>query len=761
MNLFEQEGRAMRARFGSLGFCFLFGLAACKGTVTPGSVDGGPDYAAMCDNAQQAKSSSSCQLTLGQPLSNVAPTGGRYITTPSQADWYSFTTPSNADGRTLLHFNGGYSAAQTAVNFEASIVNSNAIEVLSSGADSHAQAPPSLVDLIVQFTQPSTQLFVRVQDAPANPQAPQIDLVHPYNLTVSALEDPDTNEPNNSPDSGTPVVLSASGGVQSGSAQGYISYPGDVDYFSINVPNPGQILYFHLGMTNVGGVTRPPYYQLAYTLYGPNGLAVSEGHVPYDILNPDGGPYGELATARLTVPGTYYLALQQWTDATITNLAGDLGYEYNLNVELLPNSLDPYEPNDSVATASPSPVMSPGSTYAFTGGRVSYVGDEDYYQVKVSAGTGQLLHYKLTKGGGASARFPALPSTNSTGHEVRAFTVESNYTTCVQDCPFTADPNNQAFTQSWMGAIGTLCAGSVTDAGTTPPMCLFADRTEADNFFPGWDNMEGEIPIPAYASSVILLVHANEDVWADDAPYTLQVDVWPDQVASPTSATLTSSGFDTPPYGLAPPPAGLQAFSGSVSAGYGILLDWYDNFNQAFSGLPLNGPLQGLRAPADFDRVLEADTFTLNTPAAAGGDVTWQLAWTFNSPDVNNPPFGLALNVQLCDTATPPNCTNKGTLQDIQSPISSWWNDPTPAVPYTDIKGTGTITVEANASPCICAPAGTGKILVTVIAGDKVAYGNGIGNYTVYAGLASYPQPSCPGPSTDGGVGGCQMTNGL
>ena len=56
---------------------------------------------------------------------------------------------------------------------------------------------------------------------------------NPYFITACTQDDPDVNEPNDSPDAGgTQIPLAPSGMVLSGMSQGYLATDGDVSFIA-------------------------------------------------------------------------------------------------------------------------------------------------------------------------------------------------------------------------------------------------------------------------------------------------------------------------------------------------------------------------------------------------------------------------------------------------------------------------------------------------------------------------------------------------
>lgn len=713
--------------------------AGCKGGSAAATDGGGsvhvnpPD---LCNSRQKAASTPACQLALGKPLSTLAPTGGRYLSVARQQDWYSLQTPPTADGRTLLHVSGGYSAPNTAVNMELDVVNPDGGIFLLTATDAHGQGPPGVIDLVTPFASPSTALFLTVEDSPADPHQPQTDVVHPYDLTANVLQDPDVNEPNNTLATATEVTLTSQGGLLAGSQRGYVSYPGDVDYFKVTVPaGQPQILFMHLGMTQVdASVTRAPNVQLSYQLTDANQVPLSGSHVPNRFAAVS------LGTARLVPAGTYYLVVQQWTDVNVTTLAGDLAYRYDLQVQVMPD-LDPT--GRSVSQATGVTLSAVGSPISATG-RLAFVGASHYFKVTVPPGANHVLHYAMSLSGTPSRFASAL--SGSGAHELRAFKLEPDFTTCQVDCV----PNPDPTLSYWASGIQQACMASSGDGGTaTPSLCLRSSRTESP-FFPNLRNLEGVLPVPAMGDTVLFLAHANSDNWADDVPYTVSFDLRsdPSPSASPVSLPLGTT----------------RTLTGSVAAGFGRLYQYTAQFPDAGGSLP------GVRAPGDYDEYVESPTFELDIPLPGSKpyDQSWALQWTVpNLPD-GGKPYELTVAPKFCDNALDSTCArgvglpNDAVLADIQNPIGVWWMKTfyTLDVPYSLVHAVAQDTITARPYQCLCLRpewVQAGKIFLTISAADKNSYD--LGTFSLQTSLQPYPTPGSF--TLDGGTVICPLPQHL
>ncbi|HSP78358.1 MAG TPA: cell-cell cohesion protein MtsF, partial [Myxococcaceae bacterium] len=198
-------------------------LAACP-SPGPGSPDAGsqeiPD---LCDTAEEALTSSECELVLGATLE-------RYISVPGDKDWYSVRMPATLGPRALLRVQAGYAVQSTAVNLSVSLLREDGQQAVAERqVDAHGQGAPRPVEIIIPFSEPGARLLLLLGDEPAIPSRPAFDTRAPYFLKVEVLENPDANEPNDT--TPTPLALADQGGVLLGSATGYLATKGDVDQF--------------------------------------------------------------------------------------------------------------------------------------------------------------------------------------------------------------------------------------------------------------------------------------------------------------------------------------------------------------------------------------------------------------------------------------------------------------------------------------------------------------------------------------------------
>jgi hypothetical protein len=112
----------------------------------------------------------------------------------------------------------------------------------------------------------NNDIFLLVQDDTGR----KVDNLSPYSIFVEVVTDPDSNEPNDTPATATPITLSSSGGGVQGSNGGFLATPGDVDYFSIVAANPNSVMWIHVVQDcTITTCPAPHAYRLEYFLRSP------------------------------------------------------------------------------------------------------------------------------------------------------------------------------------------------------------------------------------------------------------------------------------------------------------------------------------------------------------------------------------------------------------------------------------------------------------------------------------------------------------
>ncbi len=683
-----------------------------------------------CNSKDEALSSADCSLTLGTRreafITSLADGG-------ADQDWYSATLPSNLTARSLLHVNAGYSVPQTAVNFQVNVLDEAGKISLVTGVDAHGAAAPKPVDLILPYDKSGSKILVLVGDQGQGPQV-RVDNRNPYHVMVEVIDNPDVNEPNDT--SATAIPLAPSGGLSTGAASGWLSTTDDVDRFSFQVGSGGrQIIYLHV--STAAGLTNPPLpYLLGYTLFDPTGTPVSEGHMDKAFAQVD------LSTARLAAsPGTYTLAIAGFKPSGSTlPVKGDLRPEskYSVDVRLMPD-VDTTEPNDTKATARVK-TMSLGGTQTIAG-RLSYVGDEEWFQLNVPASSQETALRYAFHAGTTGGRFPptfSIPSRNLriTTDVTGGANAQDNQVQCKTNatvCPkgYEADIGKQQLVESVCMSL----------AG---PQCLWSERLE-DSRFARQKNLVGAIPVPARSGSTsYFLMFRDQGVglnkYADDLDYTLEV-TWEPKPADATASPVSLG-------------ASTAEVTGHLSYGHGRLLEPFD----VNSGT-------GVRGPDDYDAVqTETDPWTFDLPGT--GDQGWSVSWALDVPDGGTtPPADVTLELAFCNGA-PGSCTTiKRVMAYSADPLTPWYlpqSFANASTLFTRTASPGQVTVTAQPIGCWCVPAAfaaSGSFGVNVGAVNRLT--NDPLTYHLRQALSAYPTSytgdggvtiSCPS-SADAGCG--------
>jgi hypothetical protein len=732
----------------------------------PDEPDGGPQTVTdPCTSKEEALSLAECELVLD------AQTQG-YISFAGDQDWYSIRVPATANPRTLLRITSGYLAQSTAVNLAVSLLREDGQEALARKVDNHGQGAPRPVEIILPFSEPNARLLVLLADEPATPSRPQFDARSPYFVKVEVLDNPDTNEPNDT--QATPLTLQAQGPVQVATASGYLATTDDVDRFSFNVP-ANKVAYLRLFAQEL---RPPPPYRLSYKLLRPDGTAEAEGQVPNSSVAAD------LATARrVKTAGTWTLMVQGYKVANDPNpVQGDLRLQYNVEVRIL-DEQDPQDlngDNDIIDRALVRTIgASPGSSTTFSG-RIGSVPDADWYGVDVPASTQPtVLYFRLAQSAG-SGRFPPLPG--FVDRQVRVFTQVTQgpalpdwRVACVSDatvCPkgYSEAPNAQQLVDAYCNT-------------SNPPLCLRVTREEEPQNFPNLRNFEGAIPVPPHNTTAryYFVVQDDGNNWADDKDYNLVVS-WQDDAddaarysggaeqATPLALANDSSGSTFPA-----PPASATALNGQLTHGFGRL-----QAEDRATG-------RGVRGPQDYDAVpSDVDSFVLNLPTGLPDpiDRTWAIQWTVQNLADGGLPHGLALDLTFCDAdradggagCAPVKTGSRGaplTLAYRGDPLRAWHS---PSGSFSGLQplysrqvsgGSTVFTVLPYACSCL-EPRFIrgGTVRVDVSATERTDYERV--NYSVRTAYTDYPKSygsdggtrSCPAPQMDGGtwIPGCRFT---
>jgi hypothetical protein len=760
--------RNRRGLYGAGALLALVALGACKGTI------GAPPFATtippnVCTSAQVALSNPACQLVLGEWSYG-------YISTLQEQVWYSVNV-GTLDSLSIGHVIAGYfppgdtdggppncgaidGGFNTAVNLTMNVLKQDGETSLATAADVHGAACPTPMNVTFKYSESGTSLLFILQDDTGS----KVDTKHQYGIVADVLEDPDKNEPNDTPQTATPIPLTPiAGGGESGQNGGYLATPGDVDYYSIQSPGAGNVLWFEVSQDPSVPAPPPHAYRLEYFVYAPDGTTqVAQGYAQA------GSQYSESLVAigdaiLLSQAGTYYIKVQGYRDSnTVGIVPGDLNFKYLVNAIIVPLQ-DPSEPNNTFATAYPvngGTAIGVGANTTVTG-RTSYVGDADWYAVTLAANPAlALLHYKLTPlttGG----RFAALPTTPS--RTLFVYTQAPDPTTCLsQDptvCLISADG-------------GTALAIAESACAEAPSKCLQSYRLEVlpqpDGglpFLSGLKNFEANLQVPPHAAAVTYYFFlqavgfdpsSNNGYWADDKDYSILFEhlAEPDGLeAIPDPVRMAT---------LAPAPGGPVATQ-PVYLSYGL--------GQLNPGNTINDVIFG---PEDYDgRGNDVDSYQIALPFNM--QQAWQVSWTVPTTDGINPDYDLGFTLSFCDndvdagTGTPPCYAMVTQPQDGSSDqlgfgytnamIDSWWNPAASLTPdeiaYTQTVSGGVVTTTVLPYACFCfeprfVELGNSYFLMNIFPLNRTSWK--LVPYTVTTGYSAYPYDAgaggvmCPTP---------------
>lgn len=714
-----------------------------------------------CTSAQAALSDvdAGCVLTLGKWSYG-------YIAQLQEQVWYSvnvgdagtlsiahiiagYYPPPDADGGIpdckLVNFN-------TAVNLTMNVLAQDGQSSLATAQDIHGTACPTPMDITFRYTQPDTSVIMVLQDNTGM----KVDTKNEYSIRADMVQDPDTNEPNDTPQQAAPIQLTTGpGGVESGTNGGYLSTPGDLDYFSVQSPGANYVLWLQLSQDPSVPSPPPHKFRLQYYVYAPDGTTqLIEGDANA------GSQYSSnlvaIGTAiLLNQAGPYYILVQGYRDAnTVGQVPGDLTYRYLLQTMIVPlqdpteGTTPPY--NNTFASAYP---VNGGAAIAVGGsqtiiGRTSYNADEDWYAVTLAANPAlALLHYKLTPGNTAG-RFPPLPTNPS--RNLFVYTQAPDSPSCLSPdagvCVISA-PNGSTANSIAQGACFE-----------NPPKCLQSYRVEALPTAPPpvltkLRNFEGNLQVPPHASAVTYYfflqplgdLTENNGYWADDKDYTLLFQ----HIAEPDSLEMIP---DPPRLAtLAASPGGPIA-SVPVYLSYGL-----GQINPNTTPTPSDV----IVGPEDYDgRGNDIDTYQIALPFNM--QQAWEISWSVPTTDGINPDYDLGFTLSFCDndpdagTGTPP-CyamvTNPQSNSSAQlglayspTPYDSWWNPNASTIPdqvvYTQTISGGVVTTTVTPYGCFCfeprfVSSGASYFLMNIFPLNRTSWA--LVPYTVTTGYSAYP----------------------
>ncbi|MBL8949176.1 MAG: hypothetical protein JNK82_00265, partial [Myxococcaceae bacterium] len=709
-----------------------------------GEFDGGAITPDHCNTPEEALSdTANCVLPLACGVD-----GGRveYIHPPNNdapdQDWYSASFDGTVNARTLLRVSAGYIAPSTPVALSVTVLREGGTMSIAREIDDHGAGAPRPIDIILPYTEPNSKLLFLVADKGGRVPA-VFDVRSPYFISVCTQENPDVNEPNDSPDAGgTPIPIPASGMELTGTQSGYLATDNDVDRFSIdvpaNMPGPRNILYVHV--TTPMELTPPPPYRLSFTLYDPNGVPIAEQVTPNAFLRAD------LATAKLVrVPGRYTLVVQGYkaNPNDMTVVAGDLRQRYDVTVRVMRDE-DVAEPDDSLAEGdAKATVLGVGNSLTVRG-RISYVPDPAYVVVDLPPAAGYTTLYARLTASSTAGRFAPLSGPKDRQlrilSPVQAMGAMTGPARCKADpvaCP-KGYVNNDTILQ---GLVAQVCDSS-TDAGFG--QCLWAERnqTEVTNFA-NLRNMQASIPVAPHGGNqrFYIVVGDEGNNWADDVEWTLFVrsDDDPDEARFAGGPVAGSANGQ---------------LSGVLTHGYGRTLE-YD------LGLCAERPdtCRGVRSPNDYDAVpTDTDPFLVDLPATM--DETWGLSWDIFKVDGGTLPGELLIGLGF--GAADGGASRNVSTGYVSSNFSPWYSDVlTDRVFGWERTDMGSfVRVTARPNQCLCFQGAFPRVTMTMSLVDRNDYAplryqlnNSTSGWTgIYPGDGGMPAP-CGLRQGDGGLG--------
>jgi len=699
-----------------------------------------PDY---CNSPEEAISDTEhCVLKLecgidGGRLEYIQPLDGG---APDQ-DWYSASFDGTVNDRTLLRLQGGYFAPSTPVNLSISILREGGTMALTRVVDDHGAGAPRPIDITIPYNVPNSKLVFLVADK-GGVIPPRIDVRSPYFISVCTQENPDVNEPNDSPDAGgTPIMIPAMGAELMGTQSGYLATDGDIDRFSIDVPagQPAPRSIIYVNVTTPMELLPPPPYRLSFVLYDPNGVPIAEQ------VTPNAFNRANLAIAKLVkVPGRYTLVVQGYkpnpNDPMV--VPGDLRQRYDVTVRVIRDE-DMAEPDDTMAEGDARAVMlGVGNTRVVTG-RISYVPDPSYTVVDLPPNTGYATLYARLTASSMSGRF--APLSGPVDRQLRILTtvpgngVMTGPARCKADdtvCPKGYVPNDQVLRD----LVARVC-DSTADAGVGA--CLWSERNQNNltNNFANLRNVQAQIPVPPHTGTQRYYIVTGDEGnnWADDVEFTLVVRHEDD----PDEARFAGGPVSGPVNG---------SITGVLTHGYGRTLE--NDLNDCAQN---PARCRGIRSPGDYDAVpTDLDPFVFDLPSVM--DETWGLSWDLFKIDGGTLPAELLLNLSFSST------DGGGSVSTgyVSSNFSPWYSQAlTDRVFGWERQDMGSfVRVTALPNQCLCFAGAHTRLTMTLGLVDREAYGplryqvnQTTGAWTgIYPGDGGMPAP-CGQRQGDGGLG--------
>jgi len=396
-------------------------LAACSDDPPP-TGDDGPDLTLdTCNDATAAAAEASCTLPLDTEQQG-------YINPTNDNDWWVLDVP-DLPARALLTVTAQYKVPATPVTLKVNVLGLDGRPSIGTAIDRRTRGPGP-TPVLARVTQPGRYYVVVSHDVGG--EDPAMDRRNPYVITATVGSDPDTHEPNDS--AATAVTLPTCGTT---TFEGALSVTGDVDLYSFTAAlcPPANRTILHLRLSAQPSASQ---IRLGYVLTGPGGAVVAEGHT--------GTPFGEqlLLTARIAQAGAYQLQVKAYKASTdYFDPPGDPQFRYSARVGLYADrdSNEGAGGNDEAtaarATAVPLNIVDfANGSPTVKDGRISFVGDNDYFAIQPSNGASPArLYYELTWAD-TGAQFERVPTTQP--RELTLVTLTSTAADCLNNravCP--------------------------------------------------------------------------------------------------------------------------------------------------------------------------------------------------------------------------------------------------------------------------------------------------------------------------------------
>ncbi len=350
-------------RWGLFLLAGLFMGADCQST---GGVDAGPD-GEQCDVDSSFSADTTFPLTLGETATGT-------LCPARDRDWFKFTI---SEPGSVVQIELSMDTNLTPVEPGYTIVTADDMPTGISGADVDRTPGEAVHILAAHRIENAGDYIIQVYDIEGFDD--RFDITNEYSLNVTVVPDPDGNELNDTPDTATPLTLGTA-------TTGLIGTTGDEDWFAIPVEADAQVVDVTVRASSDIGI------DLRMEVYQSDGTTLNDSR---DFL-----PDEDDIVARSVSQGR--------------GAAGDVYY-----VRVFDEGADDAQPDPAlgtfevlaVVTADPDPQEAlPGNEDADTPivvqsgdsftGKISYYGDQDFFQVVPPANTSptnaQVLLINLT-----------------------------------------------------------------------------------------------------------------------------------------------------------------------------------------------------------------------------------------------------------------------------------------------------------------------------------------------------------------------------